>query len=193
MTSLCRSTLVGVRCHLPLSTTQERVRQDHKADVPDPQQHQQRYREICILRLRLHVLPERHKEDHLHALFGLGPLYVHERRSYPASESNHRYVSLDTIECIGSNIKEAIQLCTTIMIYMNDLPNDQYHNEEYYLSSIQLPVLYSNDLFEEALCFLIKQTNNHPNPDHAAKVYPSVVPRVARDGNCFPLSSRSVC
>ena len=36
MTSLRRSTLVGVRCHLPLSTTQERVRQDHKADVPDP-------------------------------------------------------------------------------------------------------------------------------------------------------------
>ncbi|KAK8800746.1 hypothetical protein WA158_000071 [Blastocystis sp. Blastoise] len=62
----------------------------------------------------------------------------------------------------GSNIPEALELCSIIMKYMGDLPETGGKTPADYKNTLKISTMYSFDLLEESLCFCIKQTNNNP-------------------------------
>lgn len=56
------------------------------------------------------------------------------------------------------------------MKYMGDLQDEKNEDPVSYLNMLQVNTMYSNELHEEALCFIIKQIRNNPDSEHTIRV-----------------------
>ena len=57
------------------------------------------------------------------------------------------------------------------MKYMGDLQDEKNEDPVSYLNMLQVNTMYSNELHEEALCFIIKQIRNNPDSEHTIRVW----------------------